>query len=247
MLQAAEKKEPVYPLRIGINTSSVYLGNLGTDNRIDFTVVGNGVNFAKRLEGACEPHSVSMGSTTRELVEPLGVYHDGLKKRLIEIKHHHEMVESWEYDPFWDEPQLRESADNAYRSSTHQARAEKRWKVDLPDNILVATNMGIGELVNFSNTGLSIKLPSLLVKGAVLTLKLDSKDGRLKTNLESQGLETISIEVRWGFQDNKGYLHGVRFRHLTSDQTTYIVDQLCQFGLAGQNWKKSDSNDEHAS
>ncbi|SMF55493.1 adenylate/guanylate cyclase domain-containing protein [Pseudobacteriovorax antillogorgiicola] len=247
MLAAAEKKEPVHPLRIGINTSSVYLGNLGTENRIDFTVVGNGVNFAKRLEGACEPHSVLMGGTTRELVEPLGIYQDGLKKRLIEIKHHHEMVESWEYDPYWDELEMRVAANNAYRSSTHQARAEKRWRVDLPDNLIVTTNMGTGELVNFSSTGLSIKLPSLLVKGAVLTLNLDSSDGRLKKKLEAQGLGTISIEVRWGFQDNKGYLHGVRFRHVTTEQTMFVVEQLCKFGLAGQAWQKSGSPDDQAS
>ena len=35
---------------MGINTSSVFIGNLGAGERLDLNVVGNGVNFAKRLE-----------------------------------------------------------------------------------------------------------------------------------------------------------------------------------------------------
>ncbi|MFW7379344.1 MAG: adenylate/guanylate cyclase domain-containing protein [Oligoflexus sp.] len=238
MLAASEKKEPVYPLRIGINTSSVYLGNLGTSNRLDFTVVGNGVNFAKRLEGGCEAHSVLMGGTTKELIEPLGIYSVGLNKRQIEIKHHNETVEAWEYDPFFKNPDLREQANYAHKSCRHHARLERRWNVDLPENILLVTSMGHGTLVNFSNTGLSIRLPSQLIKGSVLTLNLDSKDGSLRKKLQEKGLETVSVEVRWGYADGRAFLQGVRFRDLTTPQTIYLVDQLCEYGLANQSWRR---------
>lgn len=238
MLAAYEKNEPVYPLRIGINTSSVYLGNLGTSNRLDFTVVGNGVNFAKRLEGGCLTHSVMMGATTHELVEPLGIYQDGLQKRLIEIKHHNEMVEAWEYDPFYDQIEVRAAADHAHKSCRHHARIERRWNVDLPDNIMVTTSKGQGTMVNFSNTGLSLRLPSHLIKGSVLNLNLDSKDGSLKNRLSERGLDSVSVEVRWGYEDGKTYLHGVRFRNLSTAQTIYLVDQLCEYGLANQAWKR---------
>jgi hypothetical protein len=112
--------------------------------------------------------------------------------------------------------------------------------VDLPDNILVVTSVGHGTLVNFSNTGLSLRLPSLMIKGAVLNLNLDSKDGQLREKLQEKGLETVSVEVRWGYADGRSYLHGVRFRNLTTPQTIYLVDQLCEYGLA-KAWKRQRS------
>jgi adenylate cyclase len=38
--------------RIGINTGSMVAGNMGTDNKMNYTIMGNTVNLASRLEGA---------------------------------------------------------------------------------------------------------------------------------------------------------------------------------------------------
>jgi adenylate cyclase len=37
--------------RIGINTGSMVVGNMGTENKFDYTIIGNEVNLAARLEG----------------------------------------------------------------------------------------------------------------------------------------------------------------------------------------------------
>jgi adenylate cyclase len=37
--------------RIGINTGSMVAGNMGTDNKMNYTIMGNAVNLAARLEG----------------------------------------------------------------------------------------------------------------------------------------------------------------------------------------------------
>jgi len=41
---------PVYT-RIGINTGPMVVGNMGTDNKMNYTIMGNDVNLAARLEG----------------------------------------------------------------------------------------------------------------------------------------------------------------------------------------------------
>lgn len=41
---------PIYT-RIGINTGDMIVGNMGTPNKMDYTIMGNSVNLAARLEG----------------------------------------------------------------------------------------------------------------------------------------------------------------------------------------------------
>jgi len=66
----AAKDLPQPQLAIGINTSRVIAGDIGSPTRLNYTVLGDGVNVASRLEGLARRYDVEVvvGESTRDLV-----------------------------------------------------------------------------------------------------------------------------------------------------------------------------------
>jgi len=50
--ECARKGLPPIRMRVGLNTGPMVVGNMGSQKRFDFTIMGDAVNLAARLEGA---------------------------------------------------------------------------------------------------------------------------------------------------------------------------------------------------
>jgi class 3 adenylate cyclase len=55
-------------LGIGVNSGEALVGNIGSDKRMEYTVIGDVVNVAARLEAIAQPNQVLVAEATRDLV-----------------------------------------------------------------------------------------------------------------------------------------------------------------------------------
>jgi class 3 adenylate cyclase len=69
--------ERPFQVRMGINTGFCTVGNFGSEDRMDYTIIGNQVNLAARLESHAEVGGILMAHETHSLVKATVLAEEG--------------------------------------------------------------------------------------------------------------------------------------------------------------------------
>jgi class 3 adenylate cyclase len=226
-LASLKSGEPLFPLRIGINTASCFIGNVGDKGRIEFTVVGNGVNFAKRLEGACDMFCALIGETTYELVKKANLEFCEFSRRMVQIKHHKSLVDAYLVDPATDLMPERNELGAAFQDHNAASRMSERVIIREPDKFKLISDEIDGDLLNISASGVSVLTSNQLQRGQCAKISIGSSKPELEIVLSKCRARDLVCTVRWSYQAPGGYISGLSFDQMPLPEGEYLVQSIC--------------------
>lgn len=82
-----------FEMRVGINTGTVVVGEVGSDLKFEYTAMGDAINLAQRMQAASKPGKILISSETYKFVAPLFDFND---LGMIKVKGKKEEVQVYE-------------------------------------------------------------------------------------------------------------------------------------------------------
>ncbi|HEX2142824.1 MAG TPA: adenylate/guanylate cyclase domain-containing protein, partial [Candidatus Limnocylindria bacterium] len=83
LLAAVAASETPLPIGVGVNTGVAFVGTVGTEDKVEFTAVGDPVNVGARLAVAAGPGELLVSVVA---LQSSGLAEEGLERRALELK-----------------------------------------------------------------------------------------------------------------------------------------------------------------
>ena len=221
---AISSRTPYFPLRIGIHTSRVILGNLGRQGQHDYTMIGEGVIYASRLEAACNTFKISLSEETRKHLSEKNYCSEGFSRIYLKVKHAFGFSRAYEYDPFLN------SKDTLIRAEKNQyiqlEKCVRKPRYGVSSSLFLISDIAAFKVLDFSEDGFGTISDDFVSSNTLVQVILTTTNDQVERKLKNMLLLKFNIQVKWSRRSGAGYKHGLKISGLTSEQKDFLLHCL---------------------
>ncbi|MBF0441580.1 MAG: hypothetical protein HQK54_06720 [Oligoflexales bacterium] len=216
----------VMPTKIGIHTDKVLVGNLGGKRRIDYTIISNGVNYARRLESSCAPFKIILSESTLEKIPSDSYDFRAMNKIKIAVKHESSLVDAYEYNPYFGAHKTLMELEKNYWISAGASPAKERIALDREGLVTIKTAELSFDVSDFSEDGYSALGNVLLARNVSIKAQMLTHNPTFNKIMKNLMIDEFELEVRWSRVSNGKYRHGFKIRGVSERRKKFIFEIL---------------------
>lgn len=218
---------------IGIETAIAMVGVLDPAKPLELGVASDAIGLAGQLRIGCNRYRLMLGPKVAHLLPAARLEGYPQQIRLAKLASGMDLSECRELNPFTTaaEAERLSEAERRCNAATRYVRQDMRWPVPAPGSVLCEVDGSRGSLLNYSSSGLMVRLDKYFASRTLVTLVMRSQDGALEQLLGPRGLDSFRAEVRWAQEDREGgFAHGLRLDdQLNPGQRELLVGILTDY------------------
>ena len=214
------------PVRIGIHTDQVTIGNVGGDQSVDFTMVGSGVGFAGQLEAACAPFKIMLSEASRQSLIAEGIDAEKFQSIMFSVKNKSDLVRGYEANPFAHDPDALSLAMKMYRIRLSETQRQKRVRTDGQVRVSLFGPSGSFKIIDFSPGGFQCVSNAFVAQKSIIDLRIETNNSDMDALLNDKLMRELTIEVRWSRRSGRDFLHGFKILGANERQLALLNDIL---------------------